>query len=104
MGHRNPVRFLAPLALIAAIVGVFAVVQASQRQTAEHVSTTTVKSAQDRRPARRKPKAKFYVVKSGDNLTLIAERTGVQLETLQQLNPDLDAQSLSVGQRLRLTR
>jgi LysM repeat protein len=105
MGHRNPLRFLAPLALIAAIVGTFAVVQVSQRQTSDAASTTgTVKTTQDRRPARRKTKARTYVVKSGDNLTIIAERTGVPLEQLQQLNPDLDAQSLGVGQKLRLSR
>jgi LysM repeat protein len=102
---RNPLRFLAPLALVAVIVGVFAIVNASQRQTSDAASTTaTVTTARNHRPARRKPKAKFYVVKAGDNLTGIAESTGVPLQQLQQLNPDLDAQTLGVGQRLRLSR
>jgi LysM repeat protein len=105
MGHRNPVRFIAPLALIAAIVGVLAVVQVSERQTSETAKTTaTAKSPRDRRSARRRARAKFYVVKAGDNLTIIAERTSVPLETIEELNPTVNAQSLSVGQKLRLTR
>lgn len=98
-------RFVAPLALIAVIVGTFAIVQVSQRQSdGKATATSTVKTSPDKRQARRKAKAKTYVVKSGDNLTIIAERTGVPLEQLQQLNPDLDSQSLSVGQKLRLSR
>jgi LysM repeat protein len=41
-------------------------------------------------------------VRAGDNLALIAERTGVPLETLRELNPDLDPQALVTGQRVRL--
>jgi LysM repeat protein len=105
MGHRNPVRFIAPIALIAAVVGIFAVVQISQRQTSDAARTTaTVTTTRDRRAARRRARAKTYVVKAGDNLTIIAERTGVPLETIQELNPTVNAQSLSVGQKLRLTR
>ena len=45
---------------------------------------------------------KFYVVQPGDSLSLIAEKTGVSLERLQQLNPDIDPQLLPSGVRLRL--
>jgi LysM repeat protein len=102
MANRNPVRFLAPLALVAAVAAVLVVVQASSSDTADPTQTTaTVKRAHER-PARRQAKKKVYVVKAGDNLSVIAERTGVPLETIQSLNPDLDAQALRVGQRLRL--
>lgn len=97
-------RFIAPIALIAAVVGIFAVVQISQRQTSETARTTATVAARDRRQARRRAKPKTYVVKAGDNLTIIAERTSVPLETIQELNPTVNAQSLSVGQKLRLTR
>lgn len=97
-------RFLAPLALIAVIVAGFLVVRAADRQTDDKGTATTVTTTRKHRSTRRKSKARFYVVKAGDNLTLIAERTSVPLETLQQLNPDLDASTLSVGQKLRLTR
>jgi LysM repeat protein len=42
------------------------------------------------------------VVKTGDTLGSIAERTGVDVETLQELNPDLDPQALVSGQRIKL--
>jgi LysM repeat protein len=32
----------------------------------------------------------------------VSERTGVSVDTLQELNPDIDPQSLQVGQRIRL--
>jgi LysM repeat protein len=43
-----------------------------------------------------------YRVRPGDTLGAIAERTGVSVERLTELNPDADAQSLTVGQTLRL--
>lgn len=97
-------RFIAPLALIAAVVGVLAVVQISQRETSDATPTTTVSRSRARRAGRRKARAKTYVVKAGDNLTAISERTNVPLETIEELNPTVNAQSLSVGQKLRLTR
>jgi LysM domain len=101
MGNRNPVRFLAPLALVAAIVAVIVVVQSAGGDPSNGGKpTATVKTHQH--GARRHARRRFYVVKSGDNLSLIAERTGVELGTIQELNPDLDAQALRVGQRLRL--
>ena len=45
---------------------------------------------------------KFYIVQPGDSLSLIAEETGVSLERLQQLNPDIDPQLLASGVKLRL--
>lgn len=102
MGNRNPVRFFAPLALIAAFAAVVVVVQSGTKDSANSTQTTaTVRQADDRQ-ARRRARRRVYVVKAGDNLSLIAERTSVPLATLEELNPDLDAQALRVGQRLRL--
>ncbi|MBB4662481.1 LysM peptidoglycan-binding domain-containing protein [Conexibacter arvalis] len=101
MGNRNPARLLAPLALVAAFAAVIVVVQAAGTGSSDSTQTATVTRTQDR-PARRRARKRVYVVKAGDNLSLIAERTGVSLETIEQLNPDLDAQALRVGQRLRL--
>jgi len=44
----------------------------------------------------------FYVVKAGDTLAGIAQTTGVPVEMLQELNPNLDPQALVSGQRIRL--
>jgi LysM repeat protein len=43
-------------------------------------------------------------VRPGDTPSTIAERTGVPLEDLEALNPDIDPQQLTPGQRLRLRR
>jgi LysM repeat protein len=41
-------------------------------------------------------------VKPGDVLSSIAIKTGVPLDTIQRLNPNVDAQSLHAGQKLKL--
>jgi len=51
-------------------------------------------------PVRRQPAT--YTVKSGDTLGAIAETTGVTVETLQELNPELDPQALIAGQKIQL--
>jgi LysM repeat protein len=43
-------------------------------------------------------------VVAGDTPSTIAEKTGVPLDQLEELNPDIDPQQLSPGQRLRLRR
>jgi LysM repeat protein len=99
MADRSPARFLAPLALIAIVVALALVVQLSSTGT----STSAVSSgraARHARPAR--PRARVYVVRDGDNLTVIATKTGVSLDRLQQLNPGIDPQALHAGQRLKL--
>lgn len=95
---------VAPLALVVAVVGVLVVVQASTTDTSGtsgRTSTTQRPSTQRSQPAaRRRPRV--YVVKPGDTLSAVAERTGVPLETIEQLNPDVDPQALLAGQRLKL--
>jgi LysM repeat protein len=50
-----------------------------------------------------KPKGRRrYTVKAGDTPSSIAEKTGVPLEEILRLNPDLDPQTLSPGQRIKL--
>ena len=43
-----------------------------------------------------------YTIEAGDTLGAISEQTGVPVETLQQLNPDLDPQALIAGQKIKL--
>jgi LysM repeat protein len=43
-----------------------------------------------------------YTVKLNDTLGLISEKTGVSVERIEQLNPELDPQSLTVGQKIKL--
>jgi LysM repeat protein len=41
-------------------------------------------------------------VKLNDTLGLIAQKTGVPVERIEELNPELDPQNLIVGQRIKL--
>ena len=118
MRSHRPSRWLAPLALLAAVVAVFAVFTASTRDGGEGTSTTA--STQERRQAggqtatgdeptataartTTSPRRRTYTVRPGDTLASIAEKTGVTVEELQELNPGVDPNSLTVGQKIRLT-
>ena len=61
--------------------------------------------APPRRPrSRRRPRKlrRTYRVKPGDTPSSIAEKTNVPLSQIQELNPNLDDQTLSVGQKIKL--
>jgi LysM repeat protein len=100
MADRSPARILAPLALIASLAAVGIVVATSHHGDSTQARSTVPPRAHHARPA--KPRPRVYVVKPGDNLTVIATRTGVDLGRLQQLNPRIDPQALHPGQRLKL--
>jgi hypothetical protein len=107
MAGRSPARFLAPLALVAFAVALFLVVDSTNRANgggdgAAQPRATATPAAEGRRERRRK--RRVYVVKPGDTPSGIAEKTGVSLEQLEELNPDLDPQLLAPGQRIRLPR
>jgi hypothetical protein len=105
--RRNIARFLAPLALMAVGAAVAIVVLGfaeDQDDGGGRGSTTTEAGRQTTRedaPARRQRRP-FYRVKLNDTLGLIAEKTGIPVERLQALNPELDPQNLIVGQRVKL--
>jgi LysM domain-containing protein len=64
--------------------------------------TAEPRPRQEERQQQRRPQRRFYRVRLNDTLSLIAEQTGVPVEQLEALNPELDAQNLIVGQRIRL--
>ena len=106
--RRNPARFLAPIALIAFSFALYSLVQdgrdnsggsSNGNATATATATSTSKKKSS---SSSKKKRKTYTVKSGDTLSGIAEKTGVSLETLNELNPNAD--TLSPGQKLRLSK
>ena len=112
MASRSNARYLAPLAL-----GAFAIVflivfvstgsdggseapkaapaRTAPRPAASRTSTTTTTTP-------RFSTERVYTVRSGDILSTIAEKTGVSVDRLQQLNPDVDPQALVAGQKLKL--
>ena len=101
--RRSPARWLAPIALLACAVAVYTVVDGGLQDTgSSSKSAATAKNAgQAKRGAKRKRR---YVVKAGDTLSAISIKTGVPLETIQRLNPGLDAQTLRTGQKVKLRR
>ena len=104
---RSPGRMLAPVALLVFVMAVALVVLGSggsdedskgKTGTAEQ-RTTTSAGAGASRP--RKPRS-TYTVRPGDTLGAIGEKTGVEVEVLQGLNPSLDPQALVAGQKIKL--
>ncbi len=114
MPHRSPARFLAPLALLAAVVTIYVVARpevdgAPKSSSSTTASTTTQKAtksaprkASGDRTTRKKAAPRTYTVKPGDVLGSISESTGVPVADLLAYNDLEDAQSLSVGQKLKL--
>jgi LysM repeat protein len=106
--RRTPARWLAPVALVTVAVAVYAVVDntllkddtPSQGSTSTQQTTTTKKTSTSKKSRKRR----MYTVRSGDTLSAISVKTGVSLDTIQRLNPKLDADTLHAGQRVRLAR
>ena len=107
---RSPARLLAPLALLAFALAFFVVLSASSGTddgkkasggAARPSSESATTEAADAAPKRERKRAS-YTVKVGDSLGAIAEKTGVEVEALELLNPEVDAQALSPGQKLKL--
>jgi LysM repeat protein len=106
MAGRSPARFLAPLALVAVVIALFMVVSSSMNDTDKSGGTRSGSNGQPTASPTGKGKKKKgprrYTVKKGDTPTSIAEKTGVPLAEIVRLNPDLDPQTLSPGQRIKL--
>jgi LysM repeat protein len=100
---RNRGRYLAPIAIVVVIASAVLIIQGelgSKRHArvghAGHASSLLHQSV------RKTPT--FYVVKSGDTLSVISVRSRVPVATLESLNPGLNPNALQTGQRLRLRR
>jgi LysM repeat protein len=107
MAGRSPARFLAPLALVAFIVALFVVVTSSLNDpgtsTTPNRTSTQPSSSPTKEGKRKRGKGpRRYTVRPGDTPSSIADKTGVPLEEILRLNPDLDPQTLSPGQRIKL--
>ena len=107
MAGRSPARFLAPLALVAVAIALFMVVSSSKEEKGgsgspgqtsgnQPAASPTAEGKSERKGPRR------YRVKTGDTPSSIAEKTGIPLEQILRLNPDLDPQTLAPGQRIKL--
>ena len=110
--RESSIRLLAPVALaLFAVVFLVVVVASLGGEDGKSSSSERPAAANERRTAAERDRTRtseqrgrprFHVVKSGDNLAAIAQETGVPLEELRLLNPELDPQALVAGQRVRL--
>jgi len=106
MVRRNRARYLAPIALIAAITGTYLIVHGALKPKSSTAQSQTVTTT-PRAPRRRTKfaRARFYTVQPSDTLISISSKTGVPVATLEALNRAItDPNSLQTGQRLRLRR
>jgi hypothetical protein len=96
------VRVFAVLALAVAFVAVVAVIATSGGGSdGGDDGGTPVKEKQSKQ-GREAVDRGVWIVRPGDTLGHISEATGIDIDTLNQLNPDLDPQALLEGQRIHL--
>jgi murein DD-endopeptidase MepM/ murein hydrolase activator NlpD len=57
---------------------------------------------EEKRIAAERAAIKYYTVKSGDTLGAIAKRNGKSLSAIQKLNPGINPNKLSIGQKIRV--
>jgi len=107
MARGRAARWLAPLAIVVVGGTAYGILKsgtshhssgsATSRTTTRKTSTGSGGSTTTVKVTRR-----TYVVRTGDTLSSISLDTGVSVDRLQQLNPDVDVQALQPGQRLKL--
>ena len=96
--RQNFLRLLALIALAAAAIVLIVVVTSSLPDSGDDGKDGGAKQAK----ADKGSGDKFYIVQPGDSLSTIAEKENIDLDTLEELNPDLDPQALSTGQQVKL--
>jgi hypothetical protein len=96
------VRAFAVMSLIAAFVLVIVVVATSGGGGSGSGNGGSAHKPHVSRAGQRAIRRGFWIVRSGDTLGAISVKTGIDVTTLQTLNPDLDPQTLREGQRIAL--
>jgi hypothetical protein len=111
---RSPLRLLAPAAIVTFALALVLVIATADVD--EGGPATSARQAEQSdlgmpqrgsepagsEPGRQSRGRGVYVVKTGDTLAGIAAQTGLTVERLQELNPELDPQALVSGQRIKL--
>ncbi len=94
-------RIFAAVALIGAVLAVVVVVSGGVDSDSPSRKDRTERQAQKEKKPKR-TKAETYTVQTGDTLTAIASKTGVPVNEIIALNPEVDPQILIAGQTLKL--
>jgi hypothetical protein len=93
-------RVLAPIALVATVAAAALIVAGSLGDDGDEGPAdagTTVESEGCNPKADAALENGFYVIKPGENLNTVGERTCMEIEEVEELNPELDPQLLPVG-------
>jgi LysM repeat protein len=96
------VRAFAVLALIAALAVIVAVVATSSGGSGDSGDNGDSHKPRVSKAGQRAVDKGVWIVRAGDTLGAISLKTGIDVTTLQALNPDLDPQTLIEGQRIAL--
>jgi LysM repeat protein len=104
MVARSRARYLAPIALVAAVTVTYLVVHGSLNKTHTQTHSSVVLPTRPARTATTKKAPTVYVVKPGDSLSTISVKTHVSVATIEALNPGIDPNALQTGQRLTLRK
>lgn len=98
-------RLAAILALIAAFLVLMVIVVSSLAGGGDADEPASRQGGRQGKASKQSKQAerKIYVVKPGDCcLSQIAEKTGIDVNTLVELNPNLDPQAIHSGDRVKL--
>jgi LysM repeat protein len=96
------VRAFAVLALVAALALVVVAVVTSGEGSGGGNDNGKPQKSSVSKVGQRAVRRGVWIVHSGDTLGSISVKTGIDVATLQTLNPDLDPQTLLEGQRIAL--
>lgn len=123
MSHGRQARWLAPIAVGAAFLAVIVMVMSAsggdsgdgpaarpattgteRERPSTGARTSTEPASTEPRTTETTPEdgPRTHRVAPGDTFGSISQETGVPVEDLERLNPGVDSQSLTVGQRIRL--
>ena len=108
MSGRSPARLLAPVALTATFIALFVVLASGgdggdgETPAPSGGTRPTATTPASSSTSKKKSTSKRYTVKAGDTPSSIAEEAGIPLDRLLELNPDIDPQALSPGEKLKL--
>jgi LysM repeat protein len=106
--HRSPLRIVAPVAVV--VFGIAALLVVANSGSSGGGSQGATKLEQQDLGAQQKAAARrrrllakgTYTVRRNDTFGSISEKTGVPVDRLQELNPDVDPQSLHAGEKIKL--
>jgi LysM repeat protein len=105
-------RYVAPAAFLLAATVAILLIRSGLRAGGPGTTTTSAAAPQPHKIVAAKTTTgrtttaasgpRFWTVRAGDTFGVISTKTGVPVETIQQLNPTVKSTSLFIGQKLRL--